>query len=654
MAVLLLFSMMGTFSLFSVSCGGDSETTYSVVSTVVSGGTISASAEKVKVGDPVTFVLTAQSGYGLKSFTINGGEVEPYVREQTDEGTVYEYTVRNALSDYTAVADFAPTNIVISFAGDDIGDIANINAVYGGVYGKLPTPVCSGKKFIGWADRNGKIVNQSTKIVDFGDITLTAVWEEISQATKDALKPFSATTAYFDAAAKSYGVVWHTSTKPITPVVQYVKGNVADFTDATTVDGSAEEWIYGEYIISAVIDGLEFSQQYTVRFGDESADVWSSSYTFTTRKEQIDVAKFFYITDTQEYRKIENRADSVKLAVDDTYWAQTMRDAVTRFPDADFIAHGGDMVNYGAATWAWREMLGSVEEYLFNLPIQMTAGNHEDPSYNSAGYETVSKIFHVDAPQDNNRRGDYYSFDYGPMHFIVLCSNDVFEDNKGVLRDKQIAWLRQDMEKARADSDIKWVVVMMHEGPIVPSYTKPTSNYHQSTLGKQMIPVFDELNVDLVLYGHNHYLETTYPLIWDESATPLLNDGLKVKRVTTTTAKETYNGDEVDVFVYPEGTVKRGTVYHETGTAGHGYNSTYKLSDLQTNLTKLVNYRILLSGEKNCFDEVQRSMYSYIEVTNNSLVVRTYGVDVKGLSAVNGNTGLTDYGVYMDGFMLRK
>lgn len=654
MAVLLLFSMMGTFSLFSVSCGGDSETTYSVVSTVVSGGTISASAEKVKVGDPVTFVLTAQSGYGLKSFTINGGEVEPYVREQTDEGTVYEYTVRNALSDYTAVADFARTNIVISFAGDDIGDIANINAVYGGVYGKLPTPVCSGKRFIGWADRNGKIVNQSTKIVDFGDITLTAVWEEISQATKDALKPFSATTAYFDAAAKSYGVVWHTSTKPITPVVQYVKGNVADFTDATTVDGSAEEWIYGEYIISAVIDGLEFSRQYTVRFGDESADVWSSSYTFTTRKEQIDVAKFFYITDTQEYRKIENRADSVKLAVDDTYWAQTMRDAVTRFPDADFIAHGGDMVNYGAATWAWREMLGSVEEYLFNLPIQMAAGNHEDPSYYSAGYETVSKIFHVDAPQDNNRRGDYYSFDYGPMHFIVLCSNDVFEDNKGVLRDKQIAWLRQDMEKARVDSDIKWVVVMMHEGPIVPSYTKPTSNYHQATLGKQMIPVFDELNVDLILYGHNHYLETTYPLIWDESTTPLLNDGLKVKRVTTTTSKETYNGDKVDVFVYPEGTVKRGTVYHETGTAGHGYNSTYKLSDLQANLTKLVNYRILLSGEKNCYDEKQRTMYSYIEVTNNSLVVRTYGVDVKGLSAVNGNTGLTDYGVYMDGFMLKK
>lgn len=653
-AGLLSLSTIGAFSCFSAACGETEETVYTIVSTADAGGTISALANKVVAGAPVTFILTAQSGYDLKSFTINGGEVAPYLQEQTDGAIIYEYTVSNVLRDYKAVADFAKTNVTISFTGEGVGEIANKNAVYGGRYGELPTPVCTGKRFAGWKDQNGKFVNQSAKITEFGDIVLTAVWEEISQETKEALKPFSATAAYFDAAATSYGVVWHTKTQPIAPAVQYFKGKGTDFGSAVSVSGSAEEWLYGEYVVNAVIDGLEFGQEYTVRFGDESADVWGNSHTFTTRAEQIDVAKFFYFTDTQEFRKIENRSESVKLAVEDTYWAQTMREAVSRFPNADFIAHGGDMVNYGAATWAWREMLDSVEEYLFDLPIQMAAGNHEDPNWYSAGYETVNKIFHVDAPQDNNIRGDYYSFDYGPLHFVCLRSNDLFQGGSGVLSGSQISWLRQDMAKASKNPAIKWTVAMMHEGPIIPTYEKPTSNTNQATLGKQMIPIFDELEIDLVLYGHNHYLDSTYPLVWDESATPVLSDGLKVKPVTKDTVKEVYDGDEVDTFVYPAGMVKRGTVYHQTGTSGHSYSSSFKLADLEKNLGKKVNYRMLLSGAQGCYDDKGRTMYSYIEVSEHALVVRTYGVDVKGIAEVQGNDGLSEYGAYFDGFMLKK
>ena len=62
---------------------------------------------------------------------------------------------------------------------------------------------------------------------------------------------------------------------------------------------------------------------------------------------------------------------------------------------------------------------------------------------------------------------------------------------------------------------------------------------------------------------------------------------------------------------------------------------------------------MLLSGGKNAVDttgEKSYSMYSYVEVTQDKLVCRTYGVDVPAQIM---NPSL-DNGVYLDGFMLRK
>jgi hypothetical protein len=112
-----------------------------------------------------------------------------------------------------------------------------------------------------------------------------------------------------------------------------------------------------------------------------------------------------------------------------------------------------------------------------------------------------------------------------------------------------------------------------------------------------------------------------------------------------------HDGVEVDEFVYADGTQNRGTVMHQTGTAGDQYNSTYKMENMAENLTKKKYYRTLLSGGKNAVDaEAKYSMYSYLEVTADTLVCRTYGVNVPAQFA---NPSL-DNGKYLDGFMLRK
>ncbi len=695
MATILSLGCISAFPACSEDAGEVNAVYYTVTSQSGAGGSISSNTASVAAGNAVTFTLTTDSGYALKSFSINGGEVVPTVASEQDGVTVYVYTVKNALRNYSANAVFVPTNATVTFQGEGVVGIDNKSVVYGGRYGELPVPEYAGKRFAGWKDERGQIVNQASVVDIYGDITLTATWADITAEEKALLVPFSATTTYFDAQATSYGVVWHTAMKPISPAVQIVEGNGADFSAARTLAGDAEEWLLGEYTVNAVVDGLDYGKEYSVRFGDKSADVWSKTYTFTTRAEQIDVAKFFYVADTQEERLIANRADGIKLAVEDTYWSQVMREATARFPDADFITHGGDIVNYGAAPAYWREMLDSIDEYLFNLPTQVVAGNHEDPDWYTAGYETVNKLFRVNAPEDDNIRGDYYSFEYGPMHFVCLRSNDVFS-SQGKLGDRQVAWLKADVEKARENPNIKWVVAMMHEGPIVPTFRGNNSNAHQPTMGPQMIPVFDELNVDLVLYGHNHYLDSTYPLVWDEtqeSNTQFFNnrdwgalpsgvtsalgdrnqdgdkitvaggDGNRVRAVTKNTVKTAHDGVEVDKFVYTGSEAKRGTVYHQTGTAGHQVDTTFALNgfgsaEVSVNNTLAQNivwgkyYRSLLSGCEKRFDDKNRYMYSYIEVDADKLVVRTYGVDVKGLATATDN--LTSYGVYMDGFMLEK
>ena len=90
---------------------------------------------------------------------------------------------------------------------------------------------------------------------------------------------------------------------------------------------------------------------------------------------------------------------------------------------------------------------------------------------------------------------------------------------------------------------------------------------------------------------------------------------------------------------------------HQIGCGGDQYNTRFMLADLEQNLIDNKYYRMLLSGGKGAIDnESGYSMYSYVEVTADKLVCRTYGVDVP---AQIENPSL-DNGVYLDGFMLRK
>ncbi len=680
-----IFKILATYSLclstiFSVGCNnnstGDGQSAsgsgqdsslselltqkYEITTSSKGGGAVSANTNEAQFGDTVTFTFTADEGYVLAVARINGNEIEL-------EGD--SYSIPGAMRDYKVEAEFVEADVTVSFVGENVEGVGNISVAYGQKIGELPTPrIPVGKQFIGWKNEAGEMVGEDTlALTETGEIVLTAVWGLVNVDTA-LYQPFSISTAYHDASATNYGVVWHTRTAPANSVVLVSEGESVNEESARVIAASSELWFKNEYISQAVVDELKFNTTYTVKFGDASAGVWSREYTFTTREEVVESTEFFYISDTQETYKIEDMGDwgnNIAGGLNDTYVSQVMREATMRFPDADFIAHGGDIVNWGAESIGWEQMLGSLDEYLFSLPMMAVAGNHEDPMHYGFGREVphiVDKMFNIDGVYDEHASsGIYYSFDYGPLHFVGLRSNDVFNDyGAGYISEKQLAWLVNDVTEAQKTG--KWVVAMMHEGPLNVEFTgSANSNTHTGTLSVQLMPIFDELGVDLLLYAHNHWLVTTYPLVWDETAEPMKNTQATVRPSTTAVNSVLHDGVSVNEFVFAEGIANRGTVYHHAATAGPQMHTKFLAEEAAALKAEHKIYYALgtngigaLAPETGAATGKAYPSYSYIEVSGDSLVVRTYGVDVGSVVKEQDDEELTKHGVYIDGFKLSK
>jgi hypothetical protein len=109
-------------------------------------------------------------------------------------------------------------------------------------------------------------------------------------------------------------------------------------------------------------------------------------------------------------------------------------------------------------------------------------------------------MFHLPG---NNPAGDesYYSYDAGDAHFAALNSCT------GEIPPEQAAWLDEDLGK----STLPWKVVVVHHAPY-------SNAFHGSTLAVRDVvaPIVERRGVDLVLSGHDHVYERSYPISGNE------------------------------------------------------------------------------------------------------------------------------------------
>lgn len=103
-----------------------------------------------------------------------------------------------------------------------------------------------------------------------------------------------------------------------------------------------------------------------------------------------------------------------------------------------------------------------------------------------------------------NQTNLWFSFDYGQVHMIHFSSEHNYQKGS-----EQYKFLEDDLKKARSNPNIKWIIIGAHRA----FYCSDQMEYSPITpLAQHLEDLINEYNVDLVLNGHLHSYERTWPV----------------------------------------------------------------------------------------------------------------------------------------------
>lgn len=244
------------------------------------------------------------------------------------------------------------------------------------------------------------------------------------------------------------------------------------------------------YYYTAELTGLTPAADYEYRILSGSrATTW---HHFTTAPATITAFSALIFCDSQ-------------CGKDYSVWTHTLTNAWQRHPDAHFFVDIGDLTDNGQLNWHWESFftaMGSIPEKHLFVPVM---GNHECYSLDWKFCRPERYLDSFTLPPNNSSRyqGYYYSYDYGPVHFIVL-NTQMLELNEFApnLLQEQLNWLKQDVHNQQKP----WQIVLMHKDVLAyDEYQQGTKQAGGiSDVGHAFMKTFEELRIDLVLTGHMH------------------------------------------------------------------------------------------------------------------------------------------------------
>ncbi|MFX0073245.1 MAG: purple acid phosphatase family protein [Candidatus Hermodarchaeota archaeon] len=154
-----------------------------------------------------------------------------------------------------------------------------------------------------------------------------------------------------------------------------------------------------------------------------------------------------------------------------------------------FTVHLGDIMEDGTLQYRWNnyfidtEVLNAYKQGIY------VEGNHEMGHLSNKMYENL--------PMINNESNRYYCFSYADIGFIILNSNDYEAGD-----DTQTLWLNETLYDFSQKNTFNFAFFhhpLLHER--IDPYFKEKWN-----------PLFDKYNVTLIMCGHNHHYERSYPM----------------------------------------------------------------------------------------------------------------------------------------------
>jgi hypothetical protein len=269
--------------------------------------------------------------------------------------------------------------------------------------------------------------------------------------------------------AESQAITWIMS-EALTAQLQYLEADdfTGNFDSAQQID--AESTAFGSsYRYTAALSGLIPDTQYIYRAGIDGA--WSDTLSFTTAADTEEYS-FLYMGDVQS-----GYAD----------WGSMLDSVYQGFPEIEFSLMGGDLTDYDTE---WGQFLDAAAGVFSRIPLMPAKGNHDGNMY--------LQFF---ALPDNGPEGmqkEFYSFDYGNAHFLVL--NSMYNTDETV---KQ--WLREDLQNTTK----AWKFTMFHY-PAYPAFDDGKTV--DDSIRENWVPILEQYGVDMVFVGHQHQYMRTYPI----------------------------------------------------------------------------------------------------------------------------------------------
>ncbi|MBK0400132.1 tandem-95 repeat protein [Limibaculum sp. M0105] len=301
--------------------------------------------------------------------------------------------------------------------------------------------------------------------------------------------------AWIDDAATTLTVVWRFDDGVAATEVQYRQQGETGW----TADQSAlrPSGTVGGELWEATLRGLAPGTVYEfrVRLDDGS---WSEVYDATTAPAAGTQGTFdlVFFADTG----LIGRTDGL------TAGTEQVRDEIAAL-DPTLLLGGGDYAYYNtdkrfgtleATIDAWFDQW---QEPLGQAPFMTVYGNHE--VFLGEGFDQWND--RLPQPEENDlENGRFYSFDVGDAHFVMILMAD--EDDG--LTSTQLAWIEADILAAQA-AGADWIIPVMHAAP----YSDGTNHGDALEARDDLAPLFESLNVDLVLTTHDQSYLRTFPLV---------------------------------------------------------------------------------------------------------------------------------------------
>lgn len=237
------------------------------------------------------------------------------------------------------------------------------------------------------------------------------------------------------------------------------------------------------------VEGLEpgTTYYYKIYSWNESGEIESDLYMFKTAAGRGAPFSFAVTSETGGYSGFDQSDGLINQRI----FSQM------RQYRPDIALFVGDVVNDGKNEEEWDTyFFGPGRDFFADTPFYSCLGNHED---NASWYYDLFAF-----PEPRN----FYSFDYGDVHFVCLDSTDLIRNedyprSSGVMSpgNAQYDFLIRDLEAA----DARWKIVFFHYPPYV-------SGGYQVEALRQLCPVFEQNGVDLVMNSHTIVYERSHPL----------------------------------------------------------------------------------------------------------------------------------------------